>query len=298
MAQANHVLLLRQGPDAVAVWRERYPKQRLDLVEANLSRLNLSGAPLSRANFRWANLSRCGLRSADLSGAHFQRTDVSDSVLTGANLDRAYVTIADFFWTEADATTWRNARLLRANFHQASLAGSQFEGAHVNECVFAGTNLAGADFSGLRSGRNVFADCDLSHVTGLGTVRHSSGSFISVDTLARTMEGAGGAFDPDQIAFFTGAGVPRTLLDYLPSILEAEPIRLFSCFISYCEQDAELATQLHSDLRELGVRCWKYDVDALVGRGVWDNIDKAISLHEKSILICSKSSLERPGVLR
>lgn len=144
----------------------------------------------------------------------------------------------------------------------------------------------------------MFADCDLAGVKGLGTIRHKRRSFITVDTLARTLESLSGRFPDEHLQFFEGAGIPRTLLEYLPSILEAEPIQFFSCFISYADADQEFASRLDNELRDCGIRCWKYDVDALIGRGVWDNIDAAISLHEKAIVVCSRESLSRPGVLR
>jgi hypothetical protein len=297
MAKPNHVELLKV-PELLRRWRKRYTRQRLDLVDADLRSLGLNEAPLARANFRWANLSRSSFKNADMSGAHFRRTDVKDTTLTGANLSRAHVTIADFLWAQADGTLWDRAELLRVNFHQASLAGASFKDARVTQSLFVTVDLTGCDFSGMKSGDNVFADCDLSSVRGLESVKHPSGSFVSLDTLARTLDSAGGKFTVDQEAFFVGAGVPKTLLDYLPSILEAEPIQFFSCFISYCDADEAFARRLHHDFRELGIRCWKYDVDALIGRGVWDNIDSAIRLHDKAIVICSRESLQRPGVLR
>jgi hypothetical protein len=84
----------------------------------------------------------------------------------------------------------------------------------------------------------------------------------------------------------------------LPSLLESQPIQFFSCFISYGGDDALFSDKLYRDLRKQGIRCWKYDEDAIIGRGVWVNIDRAISAHEKVIVICSQSSLGRPGVER
>ena len=54
------------------------------LVNANLSRANLSDADLSGAN-----LSRADLSVADLSGAKLSRADISGANLSGTNLSRA-----------------------------------------------------------------------------------------------------------------------------------------------------------------------------------------------------------------
>lgn len=44
--------------------------------------------------------------------------------------------------------------------------------------------------------------------------------------------------------------------------------------------------------------CWKYNEDAVTGRKVWANIDRAIQENEKMVTICSQNSLKRDGVPR
>jgi hypothetical protein len=61
---------------------------------------------------------------------------------------------------------------------------------------------------------------DLSQVKGLGSVVHNDASSIGVDTLTKTLRGSGGRFTDEQMEFFLGAGVPETLLDNLPGMLE------------------------------------------------------------------------------
>ena len=60
-----------------------------------------------------------------------------------------------------------------------------------------------------------FAECDLSHVTGLETVRHEGFSSIGTDTLLLTYEGAGNRLTPELRGFFVEAGVPDAFLDAL-----------------------------------------------------------------------------------
>ena len=240
----------------------------LDLTNADLSGVDLCGADLTQANIGEANLSGAKLVGANLYNAN----------LGSANLTRAILVDVYTYWT---------------NFRQADLGEAWLDGAVLNAAI-----LDRADFSGAQCGVTIFADCDLSRVRRLDTVRHAAYSTIGVDTLVRTLQGAGRRFTPSQLAFFRGAWVPEAVLDYLPSLLESHPIQFFSCFITYGARDETFADRLYRDLTTRGVRCWKYDVDALVGRGVWANIDRAIVLHDKDIVVCSQSGLQRPGVLR
>ncbi len=74
------------------------------------------------------------------------------------------------------------------------------------------------------------------------------------------------------------------------------PVRFYSCFISYSRGDEEFATRLHNDLQAAGVRCWKWDHDARTGKSLWGEIDQAIRVHDKLVLIASESSLKSPEV--
>lgn len=128
-------------------------------------------------------------------------------------------------------------------------------------------------------------------------MQHNGPSFVSVDTLAHTLRGCGGTLTPELRTFFRGAGVPDTLLEYLPGLFEANPLQFYTCFISFAFADMEFSDQLKEELVKAGITTWKYDYDAVMGRGVWDNIDRAIHTHDKVILIASEQSLQSSPVL-
>lgn len=117
---------------------------------------------------------------------------------------------------------------------------------------------------------------------------HKGPSSIGLDTLMRSM----GTIPK---AFLRGAGVPDTIIDFFSSLEEGP--RYYTCFISYGTPDDEFASRLCEDLTQKKVRCWKYSESALIGRGVWANIERGISSYDKVIVICSKDSLNRAGVL-
>jgi len=258
MANPEHEQIAKRGAAAIAEWRRQHPRERLDLFLADLRM-----ADIRHADLRDANLSRANLLGADLGQADLRQTLVVQTGFCGTNL-----------------------------------AGTTLAGANMTNACLMGTDLRKADLSWAICQVTTFANCDLSRVHGLQDVRHLAPSSIGVDTLALTLQGAGGQFTAEQRTFFENAGVPKTLLDYLPSLLESHPIQFFSCFISYGSDDEQFADRLYRDLKGRGVSCYKFDVDALVGRGVWANIDQAIRLHGKTIVICSQSSLQRPGVQR
>src|SRR5262249_29541317 len=57
-------------------------------------------------------------------------------------------------------------------------------------------------------------------------------------------------------------------------------------------------TRLHNDFEGAGIRCWKWDHDARTGKSLWGEIDQAIRVHDKLVLIASETSLKSPAVNR
>jgi hypothetical protein len=69
------------------------------------------------------------------------------------------------------------------------------------------------------------------------------------------------------------------------------PIEFYSCFISYSTKDQEFAERLHADLQAKGVRCWFAPEEMKGGRKLHEQIDEAIRLHDKLLLILSEHSM-------
>ena len=69
------------------------------------------------------------------------------------------------------------------------------------------------------------------------------------------------------------------------------PIEFHSCFISYSTKDQEFAERLHADLQAKGVRCWFAPHDIKAGMKIHEQIDQAIRVHEKLLLILSEHSM-------
>jgi hypothetical protein len=262
MANEEHLAILKKGAAAWNEWRAQHldirPNLRgADLTGANLVRTDLSRAELSRSDLSRANVRAANLVGADLYYANLYGADFSGADLTGANLS---VT-----------------NLSRSNLSRAKLNGTNLTGAKTSETDFSEATLA----------VTVFADVDLGTAKGLETVRHAGPSTIGVDTIYNSQGKI-----PE--VFLRGAGLPDDFIGYVKSIAGA--IQFYSCFISYSGKDQDFADRLYEGLQNKGVRCWFAPHDVKAGEKLHEQIDAAIRMHDKLLLILSEHSMNSEWV--
>ncbi|HUU45616.1 MAG TPA: toll/interleukin-1 receptor domain-containing protein [Acidobacteriota bacterium] len=138
----------------------------------------------------------------------------------------------------------------------------------------------------------VFARIDLAGVLGLDEIHHGGPSIVAVDTIVRSRGKI-----PE--TFLRGCGVPEVFIEYIPSLFAAmQPVQFYKCFISYTEADDAFSERLYNDLQAKGVRCWRWRDDAKWGRTLIAEIDQAIRVYDKLIVICSEKSLQSEPVIR
>jgi hypothetical protein len=75
-----------------------------------------------------------------------------------------------------------------------------------------------------------------------------------------------------------------------------KPIEFYSLFISYSTQDQTFAERLHADLQAKHVRCWFAPHDIQGGKKIHEQIDEAIRVHDKLLLILSPASINSEWV--
>jgi hypothetical protein len=155
--------------------------------------------------------------------------------------------------------------------------------ANLSRAQLGDLNLSQAQLSG-----TVFGDSDLTSVVGLETVVHRGPSTIGIDTVYRSKGRI-----PE--LFLRGCGAPEDFIVYMKS-LAGTAIEFYSCFISYSTRDQEFADRLHADLQSKSVRCWFAPHDVRGGRKLHEQIDEAIRLHDKLLLILSRDSMESEWV--
>jgi hypothetical protein len=203
-------------------------------------------------------------------------TNVPD--LTQANLVGEYLAGIDFSGANLMGAHFAGTQLREADLSRANLVGASFYN----------TDLSGTNFAEAVVGSTMFTRTDLSDVAGLESVRHNGPSIIDIDSVYRSH---GNIPEP----FLRGAGVPEEFVIYVRSLV-GKPIDFYSCFISYSTKDQEFADRLHADLQDAGVRCWFAPHDVQGGKKVHEQIDQAIRLHEKLLLILSPDSMNSEWV--
>jgi uncharacterized protein YjbI with pentapeptide repeats len=293
MADPRHLEIIRQGSEVWNTWRRENPE-----VVPDLSKTDLSGANLNSANLFEASLRDTNLRGAELNRATLDRVDLRD-----ANLSNAYLMLAKISRANLSKTNLDEAKLMNADLDNADLSQARFVGAVLYDADLTGANLAAADLSkanlslanfrraqltGTDLSRavlleNVFGDTNLKGAIGLDTCTHDGPSILDLQTLAKS--------GPLPLAFLRGCGLPDLLIDYLPSLLN-QPVQFYSCFISYSHADQRFARRLFDTLQGRGIRCWLDEHRMLPGDDIYEQVDQAIRLWDKTLLCCSKDSLK------
>jgi uncharacterized protein YjbI with pentapeptide repeats len=290
MANPEHLAKLKEGVAAWNDWRRAnraatwndwkpaYPEIVPDLDKADIDEANLRGANLRKAGLDGANLRDAKLSGANLSRAKLRGARLVGTKLIGASLGGAHLKHADL----------TNANLSNANVTGANLVGANLTDSNLFHANLSRADLSKADFSGARLGGTVFGDNDLSKARGLEAAVHLRSSTIGVDTIYRSQ-------GKIPLAFLRGAGVPENFIEYMGS-LTGKALEFYSCFISYSTKDQEFADRLHADLQNKGVRCWFAPHDMQGGKKTHEQIDAAIRMHEKLLLIVSPNSMNSEWV--
>jgi uncharacterized protein YjbI with pentapeptide repeats len=313
MADLAQLDLIKNG---VAEWNEWMDKnygvlvqlQGADLSEAELSHANLRDAYLSHANLSETNLSHADLSDTDLSGANLRSADLSganlaDANLVGTDLSNARlngVTLryarlfgaklagarlygAKLYHARLDGADFTDADLEGADFTSASLSNANFTRAQLHNVKFAETALNGADLTGAKITGTIFANTNLREARGLELCSHRGPSSIGIETFFKS-----NGEIPE--IFLRGCGVPEQFITYGRSLV-GKAIEFYSCFISYSTKDQEFADRLHADLQNNAVRCWFAPHDIQGGRKVHEQIDEAIRVYDRLLLILSEHSM-------
>lgn len=311
MANEEHLNILSQGTEAWNLWRKRNHRLNPDLSDLDLQGWDLSKIRFDRTNLKDTNLANAKLFEANLSGANLTYANLSNADLRHANLRRANAIHAKFrraklIEASLISIKLQFANLISANLSHANLRRANLTDANLNDAILNYTNLNQtnltnaklskanldeADLTNAYVGWTTFGNNDLSKVRGLKTVFHFGPSTIGVDTLYRS----GGKIPPD---FLRGCGVPDNFIAYLPSLIGAEQaIQFYSCFISYSHKDEEFAKRLHSRLRDAGLRVWFAPEDIRGGEKLYEQIDRAIQVHDKLLIVLSDNSMQSEWVI-
>ena len=283
MANPEHLEILKQGGERWNEWRKDHPADTPVLHGANLKKMDLIGADLGRANLRGANLGGGDVRDANLSGSDLTRANLAGANLTRSDLSKANLSMANLSWSNLNTANLRGTYLGWANLNRADL----------NE----------ADLTDAQAHATSFAAVDLSTVKGLETIQHRSPSTIGMDTISKShgkipevfLRGCGlQDWEIELVKIYQpnlGSADLTTILYRVSELRTGAPVRYSSCFISYSTKNQDFAERLHADLQAKGVRCWFAPEEMKGGRKLHEQIDEAIRLHDKLLLILSDDSM-------
>ena len=215
------------------------------------------------------NLTHRGLDGLNLSGASLIRVNLLDANLRGTNLTNCDIRVS--------------------SLRMADLTNCDLTGADLTDSDLTEANLTGANFTNVRIGFTTFGDIDFRSVKGLETVRHVGPSTVGIDSIYRSRN-----IIPE--IFLRGCGVSEDFIEFARP-LKGKAFEFYSCFLSHAQPDSDFADRLRTDLISKGVSCWHYRYDMRAGRFWRAQINEAIKLHDKLVLICSEQSLLRRNVV-
>jgi TIR domain/Pentapeptide repeats (8 copies) len=267
MANPEHIEIAKKGTKSIAEWRANNLESGLDLSGADLRGINL-GATYPQEP---ADLQKIDLSYADVRNAFLRMAKLSMANMRGTNLQNAQISITDLNGADLSSANLTGAYLIATNLAQTKLDNTNFDGAVVGHTKFIGL--------------------DLSSAQGLSSVKHEYPSTIDVDTLFRSKGNI-----PE--LFLRGCGVPDILITYLPSLINStEPIQFYSCFISYSHKDEEFAKRLYSQMRDSHIRVWFAPESMKAGKKLYEQIDRAIQIHDRLLIVLSEDSLRSEWVI-
>jgi uncharacterized protein YjbI with pentapeptide repeats len=285
MADPEHVEILRQGVEAWNNWRNSNPYLRPDLREINLQGVDINGAYLAEAD-----LSRVDFSGRDLSGALLHEADFTGAKFNGTNLRKAKLGRSILFRADLIKANLEGAELQAADFRQAHLMGANLKKIYLGGVEFTAAALSRADFTGSILNATVFGENYLDDVIGLDSVIHNGPSIIGIETIYLSKGNI-----PE--AFLRGCGVPESFIVQIPALVTAiRPVQFYSCFISYSGKDEEFARRLHSRMRQANLRVWFAPEDMKGGDKLYDQINRAIQVHDRLLLVLSESSMQSKWV--
>jgi hypothetical protein len=212
----------------------------------------------------------------DISCADLKSADLSHFDLHYVNLSGAALSTSDLF--DTDLTS-------------ANLSGANLSNAFLTSSNFSRANLRDANFTNARLQSVIFANTDLSMADGLEFVIHYGPSEISISTLYKS-----GGNIPE--SFLRGCGVPDDFITFIPSLFGIQQaIQFYSCFISYSHKDEEFAKRLHSRMRQERLRVWFAPEDVKGGQKLHEQLERAIQMHDRLLLVLSESSMQSEWVI-
>jgi hypothetical protein len=294
-----------EPPHSAEELLERYAAGERYFARAKLANAKLQGAylasadihdaDLAGADLRHATLSEAKLTGTDFSGADISTAELSEADLSGANFTGAKLSGANLFRTKLSVAIFYNADLSNVNLFEAAPLSADFTGANLSFADLTGTNMTeaichGARLNGARLFRTHLVNVDLvPFCEAHPPVVHHGSSYIDEKSIKNSVR------SPHLKNFLVRAGTSLDLAEYLIGRTGASSMH--SVFISYGAPDATFAETLCRALEDHGVKTFLFSEHAEPGERLHRMMRKGVNEHDRVVLVCSKASLDRKGVM-
>src|SRR5579864_2379265 len=262
-------------------------------------------------DFSFVKLNQARLAGARLSDITFLVSSLIDSDFTGANLSYVQFKGADLTGSRFIKATINGSDLIATNFTDVDMRGTDLTGSHLGNadctradmrrCLFNNVTLTRARFHETRVDEARlyhahFCDVDVRTFCDARTLVHGGDSSVDARTVIQSYQ------HPGLKSFMTACGVPEIFATYMIDCARAlgEPLLralMQSTFISYGGPDEAFARKLYNALRSHGVVVFFFPESATLGERIDNEVFRRIQDNDRILLICSKDSLDRPGVL-
>jgi hypothetical protein len=289
--------MAEEPPKSAEELLRRYAAGERDFLRASLPGANLDGTNLRGANLSGANLYGTNLYDADLSDANLDGVDLRASDLSGAHLDGANLSRANLSNVNLNGANLRGANLTLANLRGTCLSGSDLRGANLSGSDFRVAELYGAHLDGAHLDGTLLLNIDLSPLCEADPPAvHLGPSTVDFRSIVKSLG------SPNLAAFLQSTGMPAVFVDCMidragaPDLLRSIEM-LQSTFIRFGSPDEAFARKLHEALRKNGVTTFLFPEHAVPEEKIGRTRRKCVNERDRVLLICSKSSLVRKGVL-
>lgn len=277
----------RTASEILAAYRDGERNfMRVDISGVDLSDQDLSGARFYGSKLSGTNLSGCHLTHIQLKGADVTHANLAGSSLNATDLIAADFSDADLSSADLTGAALYRAKLLRANLSKTNLGSTDFSDADLSGARLARAYLFHTNLCDL----NTSAFCDEMRL------KHGGPSYIDHRTVVKSY------CHPRFRVFCGDCGVPGLFSEYLIECARAFDENLLiqlmqSTFISYGGPDEAFAEKLYFALKAQGVVTFFFPHTATIGARIGDEVFRGIQEHDRVLLVCSRRSLDRAGVV-
>lgn len=277
-------------PESVAEVMAAYERGKRLFTHVRIEHADVRGRRLEGATFV----------KAEFPGATFWGALLESVCFVDSNLTAASFADADLWRMEFSNTCLRNARFTKTPLQAVLLDRVDASGADLSRCDLkwaqvVRADLGGATLDGVRLGGSTFTDTDLTPLLDAEEVVHEWPSNVDLRSVLRSYR------HPGLKQFLVDCGMPEAFADYTIEAARAEgegalESLMRSTFISYGGPDEAFARRLYEALRDRHVTTFFFPETARIGRRIGDEVHSRIQEHDRVILVCSRDSLDRPGV--